>query len=248
MNFIHRILISFICIISVAHAAGEPLNVGVENYNPPFVTQGGNQEIYGYDIEMMNYICKSINRTCKFQPMRFDELLLAVASKKVDVAIASITITQERLKTVSFSIPYLLSYSRFLTLSTNVPQGEFSYNLLDGKKIGIEAGTVYGDELTRMNIRNPTVIEYPRTEELLEGLTKNQIDYALLDNAAAIYWETNSSGAFKMLGKPYLYGFGCGIAINQSEPNLIQAINKALLQYQNSAEFKRDYNNYMVQF
>lgn len=248
MNFIRSLLISFIFLTSLAHAEDQPLVVGVESFDPPFVAQGAHHEIYGFDIDMMSSICRLIHRKCHFHLMNFDQLLNAVATKKVDVAVAAMTITPERAKIVSFSIPYLVSYSRFITFRSNVSQTPFSYSQLDGKKIGIEAGTVYGAQIAELKIKDPIIVEYKQGSELLLALSNKDIDYVLLDNPGALYWEANSGNQFVTVGQPLMHGFGCGIAINQGDQELLKSINQAILQYQSSSQYKIDYDKYLLQF
>lgn len=248
MNFIRRILITFVFFLSPLYAEGEPLDIGMESFNPPFAMQGGDHGSYGYDVDMMLSLCKIMQRTCQFHVMRFDKLLKAVVEKKIDIAVNSLTITTDRLKIVNFSLPYLLSYSRFLTnKSTNVPQ-TFNLDLLSDKTIGIEVGSIFSEQINTMGVKNPTIKLYDTTQLLLEGLGRKEIDFILLDNPTAVYWEANSVGAFVKVGPPFLFGFGIGIAVNKNNPNLLQSINKALLQYQASTDFKTTYDRYLKEF
>jgi polar amino acid transport system substrate-binding protein len=249
MNLIRRILLlTFIFLLNPLFAAGEPLNVGVDSYTPPFVMEGSAKKLYGFDIDMMSALCNSIQRTCNYVPMKFEDLLNAVATQKVDVAVSSITITAERAKNVDFSAPYLLSYSRFLTNHTNESQQPLTLELLKNKKIGVVVATVFKDQIKDMGIINPTVVEYPNTEVMLEALRNDNLDYVLFDNPTALYWAANSSGAFAVIGKPYLYGYGLGIAVNPTEKDLLQNINQALLQFQKSKEYNMAYTRYIESF
>jgi polar amino acid transport system substrate-binding protein len=244
---IRLILIIFISFTSALFAQNEPLNVGIENFDPPFIVQGSNHEIYGFDIEMMNNLCKIMHRTCTYQVMPFEQLLAAVANKKIDAAIGSISITTERKKIVMFSLPYLLSYSRFLATQSH-PNEVFSLALLDNKKIGIEKATIFRQQLNEMGVQNATITEYASTEDELNALKNGKLDYVLLDNATALFWVSNTSNIFKMIGPPLRYGYGYGIALNASEPNLVNSINEALLQYQNSEEYTENYRRYFSEF
>ena len=249
MNFISRLLIAYICSITVLHAANEPLQVGVERFVPPFVMQETNNQSGGFDLDMMTSLCKIMQRDCRFQMMKFNELLPAVASRKIDVAVSSITITLERAKMVRFSTPYLLSYSRFLMKHSEGEITEpFSLALLSDKKIGIVSGTIFAEQLQQMKIKNPTVKEYDTIQLLLEGLSKDEVDFILMDNPSAIYWEANSSGSLHTIGPSFLYGYGIGIAVNPQDNDLLVSINKALLQYQSSTDFKRNYDKFILQF
>ncbi|KTD40873.1 transporter substrate-binding domain-containing protein [Legionella parisiensis] len=244
---IRLILIAFICFSSPLFAQGETLNVGVESFDPPFVMQGNHSQLFGFDVDMMNSLCKIMNRTCTFQVMRFNQLLDAVVNQKIDVAVSSITITGERAKIVNFSLPYLQSFSRFLEGASNkkVP---FSLDLLNTKKIGLEEGTVFFDQLIEMGVKNPNVKYYGGIQEQLAALSGGNVDIILLDNPTANYWASNSANTFRLIGPRYTYGFGYGIAVSPANGDLLTKLNQALIQYQNSDEFKQNYNKYLYQF
>lgn len=248
MNFIRRMLLASIFLTSAVFAVEPPvLNIGTESFNPPFVMQGSKKEIYGFDIDMMNSLCKMMQRTCKYHVMRFDTLIDAVARKEIDMAISSITITPDRAKVVNFSLPYLLSYSRFLIKPS--PKTEpFSLAFLNGKRIGLEAGTVFPQQLDTMGVKNPKLKMYASVSDQLSGLNKGEVDIILLDNPTATYWATNSSDTFQLAGPPYMYGYGLGIPVNPSETDLLASLNQVLLQYQNSSDYKQNYDRYLLEF
>lgn len=224
-----------------------PIMVATESFTPPFEMRASGQ-IYGFDIDMMNALCNMIKRTCQYKIMKFDQIIDAVARKEVDVAISSITITTERAQKVDFSLPYLLSYSRFLTNNVANAQKNFSLLALKDKKIGVESGSVFPDQVKKMGVINPTFKMYSSVDDMLEGLRSGSVDYLLLDNPSAVYWAANSSNAFTTVGEPYVYGYGLGIAVNPSEKDLLSALNAALLKYQNSPEYKLNYDTYLKQF
>lgn len=226
----------------------KPLIIGVDSYTPPFSMRGGKDELFGFDISMMNSLCKIMNRTCQFQLMKWVDLLPAITNNQIDFAVSSITITPERTKEINFSLPYALSYSRFLTRS-DIPVAEpFTYAALNGKVIAVQSGTIYENQATRLGITNPIIKTYENDPESLKALTNKEVDYILLDNPSALYWAANSAGMFQVLGKPFAYGFGLGIAVNKADIDLIPELNKALLQYQNSTEYKQNYQHFLESF
>jgi polar amino acid transport system substrate-binding protein len=153
---IRTILIICLCFTSGAYAQKVPLHVAIATFEPPFVIQGTHKEIYGFDADLMSSLCQMLNRTCQFHIMRFEQLLDAVAKQKMDVAIGSITITPERSKIVNFSLPYLVSSSRFVEKQI-VSNQIFSLDKLNNKKIGIGTATVFGDQLITMGVKNPII-------------------------------------------------------------------------------------------
>lgn len=221
------------------------LVIGVDSNTPPYVIQGGLGQLYGYDISMMNYICLVLKRTCQFKPMKWMNLIPALMNNEIDLAVSDITITPERAKKINFSLPYALSYSRFLTNVDNSVPNPFQLNALDGKRIGVDEGTIYEEQINHMGIKNLVVVTYPDDDEGIKALTNKDIDYLLLDNPTALYWASNSSGTLKVIGKPYSYGYGAGIGISNAAASLMPAINQALLQYQNSNDYKENYKRYL---
>ncbi|MFJ1269775.1 transporter substrate-binding domain-containing protein [Legionella lytica] len=248
MNFFRSLLLAGLSFSSALFAEDLPvLNIGTENFNPPFVMRGSKNEIYGFDIDTMNALCRIMGRTCHYHIMRFDALLEAVASKQIDMAMSSITITPERAKVVNFSLPYLLSYSRFVT-TPKVKTEPFTLELLNGKRIGLETGTIFEQELNTMGVKNPKIKYYITVSDQLTGLNRGEVDIILLDNPTANYWAANSSDTFKLAGPPYMYGYGLGIAVNPGQGALLTALNQALLQYQGSPEYKQNYDKYLLEF
>jgi len=247
MKLIKCILIACVSFTSSVYALGPDLNVGIESFYPPFVMQGSQKEIYGFDVDMMNNLCKIMQRTCKYHIMRFSLLIDALINQKIDAAVSAITITPQRSKIVNLSLPYLLSYSRFLTKNTQKTQ-TFSLFVLNGKRIGVENGTVFPDQIKEMGVINPKIVSYADVGSELTGLSNGDVDMILIDSPTALYWASNSSESFSLLGPPFVYGYGLGIALSPGEPNLLPEINKALLQYQNSAEFRLNYNRYLSEF
>ncbi len=237
----------FIVVSFSLHAKGEPLRVAIDSFTPPFITESANNHFYGFDVSMMEYICQALERSCQFVPMPFKTLLSEVQANKVDVAVSGITITAARAEKVNFSLPYLLSQARFIGPQT-LAKKPFNLTELDNRNIGIEEGTIFADALRALGVNTTKIISFDQTTSMMEALHQGEIDLALTDAPAALYWQSQSSGAFTMLGEPFSYGFGLGIAVNRNNTALLTQINQALLQYQNTADFKREYDKYIASF
>lgn len=64
-----------------------------------------NNEIVGYDIDVINYVGYVLGYEIEIVEMAFEGMIAAISSGKVDVAGCSIIVTEEREKSVLFSIP-----------------------------------------------------------------------------------------------------------------------------------------------
>ena len=62
-----------------------------------------NNKIVGYDIDVINYICKELGYKLEVIEMSFEGIIPALISGKVDVSGCSIIVTEERKKSVLFS-------------------------------------------------------------------------------------------------------------------------------------------------
>ena len=247
MKKIICLLIIAFTLHTLAHAQNPPLRVAVNRFEPPFVMQGANKQLFGYDISMMKYICAESQRDCNFIPMDFKNLIPALVNNEADAAIGAIGINAERALQVNFSIPYLPRYSRFLTRS-NLAKEPFNPMFLDNKAIGIVSGSVFESEIRRMGIKNPDIQQYDFEGDIIDALANEEIDLALLDAPTTLYWQSKSSGLLKAYGPPMPYGFGLGIAVNRDSGNLLREINLALTKYLKSKEFKKNFSMYLEEF
>lgn len=226
------------------------LTIGTVSYNPPYVTQGSNNDIYGYDIDMMRALCQFMQKNCVFKIMKADQLIQAVVDGKIDIALNTLTISTHRLQLVNFSMPYSLSRFRFLTNSNNPDESKrpFSMSLMDHKKIGVLEGSIFDESAASLGIESATIIPYNNMSQLVEDLYKNKINYILVHNPVALYWDANTPGALSTIGPAFSLGMGVGIVVNKQNIPLLQSINKALVEYQDSPYYENNYDKYLKTF
>ena len=221
-----------------------PLRIAVAQFIPPFVMQGPKNTWDGFDIFIINHLCKRLERTCQYLPTPLDELLTAVENNLADMSIGAITITPRRTHRVSFSLPYMISYGRFLGRVRPNPES-FTHHQLTNKKIGVLKGSVFVDTLHKMGVKNSQIIPFSDSISLIDALNLDNIVVALVDDPTATYWQVHSSGHLQALGElvtPTL-GFGLGIATRRDDP-LLTSINVALLDFEDTDEFKQVFTMY----
>jgi polar amino acid transport system substrate-binding protein len=72
----------------------------------PFSFVDGSQQVVGLDIEMASRVAAKLNRKLEIVNMDFGAMIPALIAGKVDMIGACITISEERAKSVLFSVPY----------------------------------------------------------------------------------------------------------------------------------------------
>jgi len=73
-----------------------------------------NNEIVGVDISIAKLIAERLGVKLKIKDMNFDNILIDLTNNKGHIAMAGITLTEEREKAFAHSIPYAESSQRIL--------------------------------------------------------------------------------------------------------------------------------------
>ena len=81
------------------------LNMATNVAFPPYEYFEGNEAI-GIDVDMMQAIADILDMELVITDMEFDSIIMAVQSGKADVGAAGLTVTEDRLKNISFSNSY----------------------------------------------------------------------------------------------------------------------------------------------
>lgn len=223
------------------------LRIATTFNTPPFVMQGAGERLFGFDVVMMNDVCRQMQRKCRFVMMPFNKMLAAVEQGRADMAVSAIVITPERAKKVLFSIPYMPSEYRFLALSSKNPLPESPTTPVN-QRFGLLMGSAYINALKAMGIADEQIIVFTRSDEVINALIQKTIDLAVLDNQAALYWTTISSGIVQPLWKAQPTGGGFAIAVRPDTPNLQMRVNEALREFMNSPLFQKEYDKYLMRF
>ncbi|WP_165475059.1 transporter substrate-binding domain-containing protein [Legionella yabuuchiae] len=220
------------------------LMIGSSPLNPPFETlaEAPNQ-FYGFDTDLMMEICKRTQNNCQFKSVRFNDLFAQINTKKIDLAISAIIITPERQNNFLFSIPYLQSSARFLTLNSSPAK---DINNLVNKRIGVRLGTPFKALAFKLFKNNVTIVEYPFTADLLDGLGKREVDAVLMDALAVEYWAFNNSDSYKLLDNQFPLGNGYGIMASLENKELIAKVNQALKEIEADGTYTKLYKQYFT--
>ena len=223
-----------------AELRAQSLTIGMVAYDPPFSMNADQNHFFGFDIELMTELCKQIKAQCQFKPMLFDALFTDLNTGKIDLAIAAITITNERQQSFLFSLPYLASEARFITATHN---SIHNLGQLTNKKIGIIESSVF-NQLIAQKFKTSSIKEYSSTNQLITALNQHEVDALLMDDFSADYWTANNTRLFKEVGKPFPVGIGYGIMAQMSSRALINQINKALKQVEKNGVYLSLYQKY----
>lgn len=210
-----------------AAANKEVYSVATSADYPPFeYLQDG--KIVGFDIDLIQAVATKMGIKIQINDMSFDGILGSLASNRTDMAISSITPTEERRKAVDFSDEYY-STTSVLVCSNAAPV----HNATDltGKAIGVQAGSIhetFANGGLKEKIPDLTAKSLPRIPELVQELKTGRVSCILMG-------ETEANGLIKSAEGLRLVGIdstsqpkGCAIAVPQGS-SLREKINQALV-------------------
>lgn len=103
---------------SSSFAAGKELLVATDTAFVPFEFKQGNEYV-GFDIDLWAAIAKEMGVTYQLKPMDFNGIIPALQTRNVDVALAGITIKEERKQAIDFSDGYYDSGFLLMVKSDN---------------------------------------------------------------------------------------------------------------------------------
>ena len=189
---------------------------------PPYEMTTDSGEIEGIDVDTAKAIAEKLGLELQIDDMEFDAALLSVQQGKADIAMAGITVTDERMAVMSFSDSYATGIQ-----SVIVPEGSdiASVDDLAGKKIGTQRGTT-GYLYCSDDFGEDAVVAYDNGLTAVQALNNGQVDAVVIDNEPAKAYVESNPG-LKILDTSYAEE-DYAIGMNKSNTALLEAVNAAL--------------------
>ncbi len=198
--------------------SGPPLRIGVAATREPlsFVDAEGN--VTGHDGELARRIAARLQRPVEFQNMKFLALIPALTSGKIDLVISGMTATDERRKSVDFSISYFDNAQVLLT--TRPPEAAASQagaapgkmhppaDLAD-KKIGVLMGSA-DSPYAHEHFPAASVLEFQSAPDIVLAVKTKKVDAALYDDVPLRMVLREDPDLAAMQGSLYSFNVGAG--------------------------------------
>lgn len=192
-----------------------------------------NNEIVGFDIDLIKAIADKLNMQILIRDMAFYSLLPSLENGDLDIAVAGLAETPERAKTMDFSKPYY--FNKFSLLMT----GNYDENdpIKAGMKIGVQTATVMHQWLEKQGL-DINIIAVNKNLDLIEALKSNQVDGILMDDLSAR--EMISLNAGMNIAIVNLNGISVsGVAIAlQKNSRFLRDVNQAITELEESGEMQ----------
>ncbi|MFW6313773.1 MAG: basic amino acid ABC transporter substrate-binding protein [Spirochaetota bacterium] len=193
---------------------------------PPMEFVNTDKEIVGYDIDLMNAIAEAAGFEVEFRNTAWDGIFAGLAAGEYDAVISSVTITEDRQKTMDFSDPYINAGQVLIVQQSSNNVDELSD--LVGERVGAQIGTTGAFEVDKVD--GVTLTTYDELGLAIEDLANGRIAGVVADTPiAADYVLQNEqySTTLKIVGEPFTEEF-YGIAVQKGNDELLALINAGL--------------------
>lgn len=198
-------------------------------------------EMIGFDMEIIREVANRAGFEIDLNTMDFNGIIPALQTGNVDIAIAGITITEERQQIVDFSDPYYDSGLRILVREDN--DSVEAMEDLNGQKIGTKIGSTSYDYLTRTLDDNDGVTPYPGSSDMYMALMSRAVDAVFYDAPNVGYFaSTKGEGKVKTVG-PLYEGQQYGIALKKGS-EWLDKVNEALASIKEDGTYKEIYEKW----
>jgi octopine/nopaline transport system substrate-binding protein len=255
-----KIFISFlISIFLIANNAyADKIKIGTEGAYPPWNSKDASGNLIGFEVDLAKELCKIMDRECTIVEQDWDGMIPALLGRKFDAIMAGMSITEERLKAISFSQGYadevasfavikgsdLESINTVKSISLSKKNSEVKKTLktltkaFSGKTVGVQTGTIFQNFLESGDVGKINVRTYKTQDEVNLDLASGRIDASLAAAVAHVDYAEKSGKAVVLVGPTFsggAFGNGVGVGIRKASNSSIGKKDAKLMKDFNKA-------------
>jgi polar amino acid transport system substrate-binding protein len=231
--------VALLGVVSCAKREPTKIVIASDATFPPMEMVDTNKAIVGLDVDLMNAAAKAGGFTVEFKNTAWDGIFAGLENGKYDAVMSSVTITDERKKTMDFTAPYY-NAGQILTVRADL-NGVMVIADLKGKTVGAQIGTTGAFEIDKVkdanNIKEKT---YDEIGLAFEDLMNGRIDGVVVDTpTAASYALQNEKykGKLKTVGAPLTEEY-YGVAVKKGNQKVLDLLNAGLKKVMDSGANK----------
>lgn len=225
--------VALLTIASAAQAKDwKKIRIGTEGAYPPFNYIGTDGKIVGFDVDIAYALCDYMHAKCTLVAQDWDGIIPALLARKYDAIVASMSITEERKRKVSFTDKYYHTPARM------VANKNLIVKILKGDrwkmKIGVQRATIHDRFATDNFGDNIELVRYGTQDEADLDLKAGRVDLLLADSVVlyAGFLKKAGNENYQFIGPeftdPKWFGPGAGIAVRKQDNDLREQLNAAI--------------------
>lgn len=209
------------------------LRIGTSPDYPPFESLDKDNNVIGFDVDIMTEVAKRLGVKLEIVQMGFDNLIAALNAKKFEVMASGVSVTEDRKKSVDFTRAYLAGNYAIVVHKDNTSKIT-KLEDLKGKKLAVQIGTVQADEAKKID--GIIVKEYNLFTEAASAVSAKQADALFLDGTVGTSFtkaDKNLKIACELPADPTAY------ALRKDSADLTKFITDTLNDMEKSGELDK---------
>lgn len=222
------------------------LRVGLEPGYMPFEMTNQRGEIIGFDVDMAKRMAKAMNVKLELVSTAWDGIIPGLITKKYDIIMSGMTLTQERNLKVNFASPYIVVGQTILIKKEYQDQVKSYKDLNDPKfKVASKLGTT-GEQAVKRMIPKATYVSFDTEQEGVMDLINGKVDAFVYDLPfMAIANAQKNNGKLVFLDKPFTYE-PLAWAINRGNSDLLNWLNNFMNQIKSDGTYDKIYEKWFL--
>jgi len=220
--------LSLTLVSAFAEDAEKPvLKMGTNAQFPPyeFYEDG---VIVGIDAEVAAAIAEKLGMELEIVDMDFGAIIAAVTTGKVDMGLAGMTVTEERLQSVNFSSTYATGVQAIIVKEGSpITCVDDLYAEGASYKIGVQESTT-GDIYCSDDFGTENVDKYKSGADAVMALITDKVDCVIIDNEPAKAFVAANEGLVLLETAYAVEDYAIAVALENTE--LLEKIDAALIE------------------
>ncbi|MDY6054584.1 glutamate ABC transporter substrate-binding protein [Micrococcus sp.] len=219
---------------------GQGLRIGIKVDQPGLGYQDGHGRASGFDVDVARYVAERLGvpeDRIEWVPVRSADREQALEDGRVDMVVATYSITEERQRHVDFAGPYLVAGQDLLVRADETEiTGPDS---LDGRNLCTVTGSTSAQQVKERFAADVQLVEQGSYPECVSALESGRVDAVTTDDIilAGLAATEANRGRFTLVGRPFTterYGIGLPRGSQRCE-----AVEAALQEMKNSGQWAR---------
>lgn len=221
--------------LGVNSALADKLVVATDTAFVPFEFMKDGEYV-GFDIDMWNMIAEELELEFDLRPMDFNGIIPGLQTGQVDVALAGITIREDRAQVIDFSDGY---YDSGFLIMVPIDSDIEGADDLAGKTLAVRTGTSAAD-YARENFTETELRMFPNIDNAYLELRTGRVDAAMHDTPNVLYYiATAGDGQVKAVGEQMMaHQYGIGFPKGSE---LVEPVNQVLANMREDGRYDEIY-------
>ena len=190
------------------------------------VADDGSLQLAGFDIALAQALADHMGLELEIVPLNFDSILLELQTGNIDLGIAGLGATPERVENFDFSIVYHETGNCLVVLDAN-KEVYTSLESLAGQQVGAQNGSIQMEGAQQM-LPDSNIVPIAKLGDGILQLQSGKID-ALVISTTTGQGYCDSYPELMMADIPWdLFSDGSAVAIPKGNPELLEEINRII--------------------